>query len=157
MEERKRNRLPCYDYSQPGAYFVTVCVKNREHILGEKVQNCRGRCPHRPNTEDYGKIILSPIGKIAEKYIKTMCGVQKYIIMPNHIHFMIVLDGSMWASTPTIPSIVRSFKTLVTKEIGYSIWQRSYYDHIIRNEEDFFQHIQYIEENPKKWKNDKYF
>lgn len=64
----------------------------------------------------------------------------------------------MWASVPTtISSDIRSFKTLVTKEIGKSFWQSKFYDHIIRNEEDYIIHLQYIEENPYKWNTDEYY
>lgn len=64
----------------------------------------------------------------------------------------------MWSSPPTnIPDIIRSFKTLVTKELGFSVWQTSYYDHIIRDEEDYLIKAQYIDDNPAKWQLDKYY
>ena len=67
--------------------------------------------------------------------------------------------GPMKASAPTIsvPKLLRSFKVMVSKEIGQSIWQRSYYDHIIRDEEDYINHLRYIEDNPAKWSEDKYY
>ena len=74
--------------------------------------------------------------------------------MPDHIHMIVRIEnGSMWASTPTnkISNIVRSIKTLTTKEIGKPIFQRSYYDHIIRNQEDYNEVWEYIENNPQKW------
>ena len=77
------------------------------------------------------------------------------MLMPDHIHMIIRLDnGSMWASTPTkrIDSIVRSLKTLATKEIGKSIFQRSYYDHVVRNQHDYDEIWTYIDNNPKAWK-----
>ena len=80
--------------------------------------------------------------------------------MPNHIHMIIKIDnGTMWASSPTqsIPTIVKSFKTLVTKEIGKPIFQRSFYDHIIRGEEDFKEIWEYIDGNPQKWQNDRFY
>ena len=86
--------------------------------------------------------------------------------MPNHVHMILhssasnVLEGPMWASAPTnnqISAAVRSWKILVTKELGYSIWQRSYHDHIIRNEEDYVAILQYIQENPAKWCDDRYY
>ena len=108
---------------------------------------------------------------IAEKYIRNVRQIEKYVIMPDHIHMIIRLDqGSMWASTPTdkkknacegtdafirpkntIASIVRSIKILTTKEIGESIFQRSYYDHVIRNQRDYNEIWEYIENNPKAW------
>jgi len=78
--------------------------------------------------------------------------------MPDHVHLLIVLDTeTMWASSPTgsenkrLASIVRSIKTLTTKEIGKPIFQRSYYDHVIRNQQDYDEIWQYIEHNPLKW------
>ncbi len=103
------------------------------------------------------KVILSEYGQIAEKYIKNIPGITKYIIMPNHIHLLIEIDGSMRASTPTISSLIRSFKGLTTKEIGVPIFQRSFYDHIIRNEEDYLNVWEYINSNAQKWNQDKYY
>ena len=86
--------------------------------------------------------------------------------MPNHVHMILhssasnVPEGPMWASAPTnnqISAAVRSWKILVTKELGYSIWQRSYHDHIIRNEEDYNAILRYIQENPAKWCEDRYY
>ncbi len=74
--------------------------------------------------------------------------------MPDHIHMIIgIKNGTMWASSPTsnVANIVRSLKILTTKEIGKAIFQRSYYDHIIRNEQDYKDILEYIENNPIKW------
>ena len=134
----------------------------------------RGRCPHRPASENRSgatrasdayidpQVYLSPYGRIVERYIKTIPGIDKYVIMPNHVHLIIRIDaakGPMWASAPTqsLSSRIRSFKTLVSKEIGRSLWQRSYYDHVIRNEADYLRIWQYIDENPAKWTEDEYY
>ena len=141
LPQRKSNRLTDYDYSQNGAYFITVCTQYRKKILSQIVG-------------DDAHIVPNPYGRIAEKYIRNVPEIEKYVIMPDHIHMIIRLDGgAMWASPPTdkIASIVRSIKTLTTKEIGESIFQRSYYDHIIRNQEDYNEKWDYIENNPKKY------
>ena len=147
LPKRKPNRLCEYDYSQNGAYFVTFCTQNRCRILSSIVG-------------DDAHIVPKPYGIVAEKYIRNVPEIEKYVIMPDHIHMIIRLDnGSMWASTPTdrkpqhnrISNIVRSIKTLVTKEIGKSIFQRSYYDHVIRNQQDYNEIWEYIENNPRKW------
>ena len=105
-------------------------------------------------------IVPKTYGRIAEKYIRNVPEIEKYVIMPDHTHMIIRLDnGSMWASTPTdrkpqrnhISNIVRSIKVLVAKEIGEPIFQRSYYDHVIRNQQDYDEIWQYIENNPRKW------
>lgn len=147
---RKPNRLNGYDYSSQGAYFITICTLDRKctlsHIVG-------GDALIAPQTN------LTHFGEIAREYIESMPGIDKYVIMPNHIHLLIAIDGPMKASAPTIsvPNLIRSFKVLVSKEIGQSIWQRSYHDHIIRDEEDYLNHLQYIENNPAKWSKDKYY
>ena len=154
MQDRKPNRLKEFDYGQNGAYYITICTKDRKQILSEIVG-------------DDAHIVPKPYGWIAEKYIRNVPEIEKYIIMPDHIHMIIRLDnGSMRASTPTdivgtdanihpqhnrVATIVRSLKTLVTKEIGEPIFQRSYYDHVIRNERDYNEIWEYIENNPRKW------
>ena len=143
LPKRKINRIPDYDYNQNGAYFITICTQDRKPILSTIVG-------------DDAHIVPKPYGQIAEKYIRNVPEIEKYVIMPDHIHMIIRLDnGSMWASTPTrtnrVASIVRSIKTLTTKEIGKAIFQRSYYDHVIRNQQDYNEIWEYIEYNPRKW------
>ena len=83
--------------------------------------------------------------------------------MPNHIHMIIRVgfdsDGTMWASSPTqgIPQLIKSFKIMVSKECGKSIFQRSYYDHIIRDKKDYDEKLNYILSNPLKWLDDEYY
>ena len=144
---RKPNRLKEYDYGTNGAYFITICTKDRKRILCDIV----GGDAH---------IVPKPYGRIVEKYIRNVPEIEKYVIMPNHIHMIIRIDnGTMWASSPTnkVANIVRSLKTLTTKEIGKPIFQRFYHDHIIRNERDYEEIWQYIDTNPLKWSLDKYY
>ena len=109
------------------------------------------------------KIILTDEGKIVQKNIEKCNNIKntridEYIIMPNHIHIIIKLqNGSPWTTTPTISQIIISFKTVITKEIGYSIWQRNYYEHIIRNEDEYLKIREYIINNPYNWEKDKYY
>ena len=147
---RKKLRLEGYDYSSVGAYFVTVCTAERKPIL------CRvGADDHiGPNIQ------LTEIGKIVDKYTRTIPGVDYYVIMPNHVHLIIFIpqDGTVWSPSPTrIDTRIRTWKTLITKELGYSLWQRSYYDHIIRNEQDYIEKAQYILNNPARWCEDQYY
>ena len=146
-----------YDYSQSGAYFVTVCTKDRKCLLGTIVGGDAHIAPHME---------LSSAGIVVEKYLRSIPGLGEYVIMPNHVHMILhisasnILQGPMWASAPTganIPALIRSWKILVSKELGASIWQRSYYDHIIRNERDYLIRVQYIQENPAKWFFDDYY
>ena len=154
---RKPTRLADYDYSQPGAYFITVCTKDKKCLLSHVVG---GDAHIAPCT------VLTPVGRVVQKYLRSIPGIGEYVIMPNHVHMILrisaasTLQGPMWASAPTtanIPSLVRSWKTLVTKELGYSIWQRSYFDHVIRNEKEYLIRVQYILDNPAKWCSDDYY
>ena len=161
MEKRKRNRLEDYDYSLYGSYFITICTRNKQKVLSEFV----GERSALPQEEP--KLILTDVGEIVDKAIQNISTryedvqVDKYCIMPNHIHLILTLftqedDGSAMRS-PTIPTIVNQMKGFVTKQIGYSVWQRSYFDHIIRNEKSYQEIWDYIHENPIKWENDEYF
>ena len=132
--QRKANRITNYDYSQNGAYFVTICTQNRAKILSEIVGAD-------------ARIVLTSFGQIAEKYIRSAPEVEKYVIMPDHIHLIIGLNDQ----NKKISGIVRSIKTLITKEIGVPVFQRSYYDHVIRNQQDYNEIWEYIENNPGKW------
>ena len=86
--------------------------------------------------------------------------------MPNHVHMILRVsadkpqNGPMWSSAPTsrnVETSIRTWKTLITKELGESIWQRSYYDHVIRDQNDYNIRVQYIRENPSKWFFDDYY
>ena len=151
LPQRRHPRLKQYDYSQEGSYFITICVKNREWILSN-ITECRDN--------PYSCVVLKEHGRVVQKYIENISSVYNdvfvdhYIIMPDHIHLLvrIGLNGGVKAPRPTTHTIVRSLKTMVTKELGYSIWQTSYYEHIIRNEQEYEQIIQYIDENPTRWR-----
>ena len=115
------------------------------------------------------EIHLSQIGEISDRYILNMntaygcVYVDHYVIMPNHIHLLLRIDsapassGGMRASRPTLQTIVRSFKTMVTRQIGTSVWQDSFYEHIVRSEASYLEIWKYIDENPIKWQEDKYY
>lgn len=142
LPQRKKIRVGEYDYSQCGAYFVTICTQNRRPILSNIVG-------------DDAHIVPKRYGQIAEKYLKNAAEIEKYVIMPDHIHMLIRLEEQgvekRSPQASRIASIVRSIKTLTTKEIGEPIFQRSYYDHVIRNQRDYNEIWEYIENNPRKW------
>ncbi len=157
--KRKSLRLEGYDYSTPGAYFITVCTENRRKILGNLVGHDACDVPH---------IELSAYGEIVEKYIVLMSGkyehirIEKYVIMPDHFHLLMRIiqrnyqeNGVSQASRPTkseVAKFVSLLKRYCNKEYGKNIWQTSYNDHIIRNEKDYLESIQYIENNPLRLK-----
>jgi len=172
VHHRRSIRLKGYDYSQPGLYFITICCKDRTPIFGE-VKN--------------DEMILNPCGGIAKcEWLKTAemredVDVLEHVIMPNHMHGIILLRDvapvGAYCNTPlpnesrpfkspskTIGAIIRGYKSTVTKQInhlrqtpGLPIWQRNYYEHIIRDEKSYHQIAEYIRINPLKWQDDKYY
>ena len=141
---RKKLRLEQYDYTQGNTVFVTVCVSERKKLLGRILE---------PKTEaELPTVVLSEIGKVVEQYTGTISGIEKYVVMPNHVH-MIVTN----AEGESISKKLQAWKSLITKQIGENIWQRSFYDHVIRDEEDFRVRWKYIADNPSKWALDKYY
>ena len=152
MLQRKSTRLREYDYNEAGAYFVTVCTKDRKPVLCEIVGD--GVLDVPPQSH------LLPAGIIADKYIREMSvfyeniSVAKYVIMPDHIHILLVVqNGASRTPSPTkqhatVSRFVSTFKRFCNKQYGENIWQASFNDHIVRNQEDFDKHWQYIENNP---------
>ena len=162
LPKRKQNRLVNFDYGQNGAYFITICTKNRKRILSNiNVGTGVLDCP---------QIDLLKYGKTADKYIKQLndfydnITVNKYVIMPDHIHLLITIQN-VQSRTPvptdetikfdnknsTIAKFISTFKRFCNKEYGENIWQPRYYDHIIRNQKDYNEIWEYIKQNPKKW------
>ena len=159
LPTRKANRLPDYDYSTANAYFITICANDRKNLFWQPV----GATSGRPQLSVCGRIILQNIQLISRHYPAVT--VDHYVIMPDHIHLLLQIhaDGGrpMTAPTsaetggrsmiaPTVSRIIKQFKGIVTKQIGRSIWQKGFYDHIIRDENDYFAKRQYIEENIAK-------
>ena len=156
LKKRKPTRLHGADYNATGAYFLTICTENRRQILSRIVG---GDVLDAPKNVE-----LLPHGKIAEKYINQLnefyddVRVDKYVIMPNHIHIMLFVsqNGASRTSPPTkqhsaVSQFVSTFKRFCNKEFSGNIWQRHFNDHIIRNRQDYEEHIKYICENPMNW------
>ena len=156
---RKELRLKGYDYSQAGCYFVTVCIKDAHELLWEAPvgANCV-----RPPISSVGQLIESEIHRLSATY--PCVSVNKYVIMPNHLHFILVISstdnsahGGRTQFAPTIGRIIKQFKGAITKQLGYSIWQRSFHDHIIRDDTEYQKICHYIDQNPAKWTEDRYY
>ncbi len=157
LPKRKSPRLPEYDYNSPGAYFVTICTRDRMQILSKISANPVGAYDSvRP------EIILTQIGKIVEQCWNNINSLydnvqtDKFVIMPDHFHGIIHLrETSGGQSRPPLSKIIQGFKSVTTRmcfDFGYrQIWQRSFAEHIIRNDEDFLTRWNYIDENPGKW------
>ena len=160
LPKRKSTRLKNYDYSSCGAYFITICTQNKEKILSHIV----GEGFPLPKLSPKGEKADKLINFIPEKYEHIT--VDKYVIMPNHIHFLLSIKNQNGRGnpSPTIENVIGWFKYQSTKEInaafgtsGKTIYQRSFYDHIIRNEQDYKEIWNYIENNPIKWQEDCFY
>ncbi len=163
LPKRKPTRLQNYDYSTNGFYFITICTYNKQKILCDIVGD---------GVYDIPRINLSQCGKIADKYIQKMNSqyenvcVDKYVIMPNHIHLIIkisknnVLCGTSQAPSPTnaiIPKFISLYKRYCNRDYGHNLWQRSFHDHIIRDQNDYQKIWKYIDTNPVKWQEDCFY
>ncbi|MCX6154601.1 MAG: transposase [Candidatus Kapabacteria bacterium] len=180
IHHRKSIRLKEFDYSQAGYYFVTICSHNREHLFGKV---------------NVGKMELNEKGNLAIKILLDLPNrfnsieIDSYIIMPNHLHTIIIINQPEYesrtvgvelalpqkeslpvkviqdraSSVPTLGRIIQVFKSISTIEInryrtvsGIPIWQRNYFEHVIRNEKELYEIRKYIEYNPLNWMDDEY-
>ena len=163
LPKRKHPRLDRFDYRSNGAYFITICTQNRRcalsHIVG------RGLAPAETNGIEY-----TLFGKIAEKQLLLLkdrypcLTVDQYVIMPNHIHAVLILDNETAGASPrpTIMDIVCAYKSLTTREckkegLGDKFFQTSFHEHIIRGREDYEEIVKYIHENPMRWHYDELY
>lgn len=157
LQQRKPNRLPNFDYSTPGAYFITICTKNHKCLLWEKVGASIAR-PPKPKLSNWGNIVADAIRKIPVHY--PAVSVDHYVVMPNHIHLLLQIntdENGRAMLAPTISRIVQQLKGIVTKQVGFSIWQKLFHDHIIRGEQDYLSIWEYIDNNPLRWEEDCFF
>ena len=163
---RKRLRIENYDYSTPGAYFITFCTHDRRNMLSSIV-----RAIHESPVPQ-----LTLCGKLVDNVIQNIpqhlhVAVDQYVIMPNHVHLILII-----AEENVIHSIRQSplrSRSIISKAVGYikmnaskeirqhygniTVWQRGYHDHVIRNQEDYEMIAKYIDENPVRWELDRLY
>ena len=155
---RKPNRLPEYDYSQNGAYFVTVCTADKKNLFWDTVGAAISR-PLMENEDLVPQPPLSAYGRIVEQGIQNIphcypsVSVEKYCIMPDHIHMILCFakDSERQITAPTLSRVVGQMKRWVSKQIGAGIWQKTYFDRVIRNSTEYTEIWCYIHENPLKY------
>jgi REP element-mobilizing transposase RayT len=167
IHHRRSIRLKHYDYTQTGAYFVTVCTWQKECLFGDVVDG-------ETRLNEYGNVVVDCWNKIPSHF--QYVGLDAFIVMPNHVHVIIVMDNCRgkaclaptWERgqfgkpiTGSLPTIVGSFKSAVTKQIntirntpGTPLWQRNYYEHVIRNDDELQRIREYIINNPLQWADD---
>lgn len=155
LPKRKELRLKEYNYGQNGAYFVTICVKDRKCVLWESV----GTGIARPiKLSHYGRVVENAIQNIPNHYAGVR--IDKYVVMPNHVHLLMRIESGedgRAMPVPTISTIIQQTKGYVTKQIGVGIWQSRFYDHVIRNQADYDDVYRYIENNPRQWELDELY
>ena len=161
---RKNMRLAGWDYSSDGTYFLTLCTDGRKCLFSKVV----GR-----GILDAPLVKLTKYGELVQEallYLKDHdpdLTMHKWVIMPNHVHILVSIDncvnsrcgasGKPRPTTARIPVLVSSIKRFTSKKAGFSLWQQHYYDRIVRNEQEFLQMWQYIDNNPAAWLEDEYF
>ncbi len=155
--QRKRIRLPEYDYHTNGAYFITVCTKERKRLLSDIIVGTTIGRPPQVLLTAYGRMVEEAIQQIPVVY--PYVNVDNYVIMPNHIHLLLFLfcDDGRSMTVPTISRIIQQMKGSVSKRIGRPIWQARFYDHVIRSERDYRDIWRYIDDNPAHWAEDQYY
>ena len=152
---RSSQRLQCHDYSTPGAYFVTICVQQRECLLGQVaggLMDCNAA----------GQMIDRWWRKLPSKFPSLT--LDEFGIMPNHVHGILSLEASQgepalgdvaeWLKTMTTNEYIRGVKTLGWRGFPGRLWQRNYHDHVVRDPEELGRIRQYIRENPARWADD---
>lgn len=168
MQKRKSLRLPAYDYSQNGVYFITICTEGKKHIFGRVVGGGVLDAPH---------VCLSDRGNIAEQTLLEMndfygdISIDKYVVMPNHVHLLLQAHACEAAGHvgPALQDVVRWYKTMTTNAFirvvkagemppfDKTVWQASFYDEVIRGQDHYLRAWQYIDDNPAHWAEDEYY
>ena len=155
MPNRKQNRLTEFDYGQEGAYFVTLCTQNRARLFQMELPVGNGLC-----AVPEGNAIIHKWVRETERKFPNIA-IDKYVIMPDHLHLIVTIKERH--AGRSLPDVMRFFKTMTTNEyirgvkdgtltpFDGKLWQKSYYDHVIRNQQDYNEIWQYIENNPTKW------
>lgn len=156
--KRKPMRLPEYDYGSNGCYFVTICTQDRRCVLSRVVG--QGLAPAENRLSRYGKLVENELLDLEKRY--DFVKIDKYVIMPNHIHAIVRIEKAAGASPcPTLSDIMCAFKSLATRKCRQAgmmgkLFQTSFHDHVIRNRDDYLALWEYTDGNPLKWAEDEY-
>jgi putative transposase len=152
IHHRRSIRLKGYDYSQPGAYFVTICAFQRQEIFGEIIDA-------ELRLSKLGDIIRSEWFHSAEIRKEVQLFEDEFIVMPNHIHGIVWIVPTELVMAKSLGSFIGGFKAAVTRHAGQemnsrNIWQRNYYEHVIRNAKELESFWKYIDTNADCWQED---
>ena len=154
IHNRRSIRLKGYDYTRPGAYFVTICTQNRECLFG-KIMNGEMKL------NDAGRMVMKWRHELENKFPDIK--INDFICMPNHIHFILINAPAtapvyvvvQWFKTMTTNEYIRGVKQHAWPPFPGKLWQRNYYERIIRNKTEFDKIRNYIDKNPFHWHDDK--
>jgi REP element-mobilizing transposase RayT len=164
VHHRRSIRLPNYDYSQPGAYFITICVQNHVCLFGNITTTPNGA---ELELNEQGKMVHNVWNELPAKFPGLV--LDAYIVMPNHFHAIVIFDACNQDYTFSLSEIVHRLKTLTTKRYADGVkkfeWprfpdrllQRNYWERVIRNEKELEAIRNYIHYNPAKWEEDPLF
>ena len=157
LPKRKHPRLKDYDYSSAGGYFVTICAHNKQRVFSRIVG--RGLAPAEVQLTQYGKIAQAQLLQLESRF--PFMAVDQYVIMPNHIHAILLFDMEAAGASPrpTLTDIICAYKSLTTLECKkvapiVKLFQTSFYEHVIRGRQDYLEIAKYIQENPDRWQLD---
>ena len=172
MKNRKRNRMLDYDYTRNNLYFITICVQDRICCFGRVGAGRDLSVPIDNSNHSIRKIYLSEFGKIAHQQWKWLANqycyvvLHSFIIMPNHVHSVSEINSDLVTDISikikSLSELMGAYKTTTSKQIhlignDQFAWQRSFHDHIIRDELAYERICNYIETNPEKWQKDTFF
>lgn len=156
--KRKHPRLKQYDYSTPGAYFITICTDQRRALLSKVMQTNNAR--NTIELTESGRIAEEQLFELEKRY--SCVSVKRFIIMPNHIHLIVVLKNEENCDRPSLITVIGSFKSITAKKCRQylkekKLFQTSFYEHVIRDRDEYADVEKYIVENPLKWREDELF
>ncbi|MBX9877698.1 MAG: transposase [Candidatus Obscuribacterales bacterium] len=145
MKKRRSIRIPGFDYSQAGAYYITICTYNRTHLFGEidgpEIQ-----------LNELGQLVKTCLNNLSNDY--PFVSLDDFVVMPNHLHGIVWLESNNPSKKP-LSRILAAFKAKTTshaRTLGHDqLWQRNFFEHVIRDEEDLFRIREYIATNAVSW------
>ncbi len=155
---RKPNRIRDFDYSSPGVYFVTICTRDKEKLFWDDNVGASIARPQDAVLSAVGEVVATAIREIPMRY--PMISLDNYVVMPNHLHLLLRIntdDSGRAMLAPTVSTVVQQMKGAVTKKLGCSIWQKLFHDHVVRNQRDYEEIWNYIEQNPIRWQEDHFY
>ena len=150
LPQRQQNRLTALNYSETGAYFITICTQGRKKLFWDDVGAATGR-PWEERLSSCGRVVLQAVQQIPLRY--PAISVDQAVVMPDHVHLLLQIhaeESGREMPAPTVSTVVQQMKGAVSKQVGFPVWQKGFYDHVVRSRQDYLEIWKYIDENPLK-------